>query len=108
MELKKPFVRLPFQFDVSRLQEELSQFSDQEWMPHPSGIEGNLAVPLISLHGENNNHFAGNMQATPHLERCPYIQQVMSSFGEVLARSRLMRLNAGTEVRAHVDFNYHW
>jgi hypothetical protein len=108
MQLEKPFVRLPFKFDVDQLSSELAQFKAEDWMAHPSGIEGNLAVPLISVNGENNNHFAGQMQTTPQLARCPYMQQAMGSFGEVLARSRLMRLNAGTEVRAHVDFNYHW
>ncbi len=108
MELPQPFVRLPFQFDAERLRTELAQFSDAAWMPHPSGIEGNLAIPLISLNGEHNNHFAGAMLPTTHLRQCPYMQTVMGSFDEVLARSRLMRLNAGAEVRAHVDFNYHW
>jgi hypothetical protein len=32
----------------------------------------------------------------------------MASFGEVLARSRFMKLAAGEEVTEHVDFNYHW
>ena len=45
---------------------------------------------------------------TPHLERCPYAQQVMASFGEVLARSRFMKLAPSCEVGTHVDFNYHW
>jgi hypothetical protein len=48
------------------------------------------------------------MAATPELLSCDYMQQVMGSFGEVLARSRLMRLDAGAQVSEHVDFNYHW
>ena len=108
MELTHPFVRLPFQFDAERLQTELAQFADSDWMEHPSKIVGNLAIPLISLNGTDNNDFAGRMLPTPHLARCAYMQQVMAGFDEVLARSRLMRLNAGTEVSPHVDFNYHW
>ena len=108
MKLTQPFVRLPYQFDVERLRTELAQFTEHDWMPHPSGIVGNIAIPLISHGGGDNNDFSGKMQPTPHLQQCGYMQQVMASFDEVLARSRLMRLNAGAEVTAHVDFNYHW
>ncbi|MDC1144095.1 aspartyl/asparaginyl beta-hydroxylase domain-containing protein [Porticoccaceae bacterium] len=108
MKLAQPFVRLPYQFDILRLQQEISQFVDADWMEHPSKLAGNLAIPLVSLNGQRNNDFAGSMQTTAELHRCDYVQQVMASFDEVLARSRLMRLNAGAEVSEHVDFNYHW
>ena len=108
MELAQPFVRLPFQFDANRLRAELENLSEKHWMEHPSKISGNLAIPLISLGGNDNNDFAGRMQPTEHLNQCLYMQQVMAGFDEVLARSRLMRLNAGAEVSPHVDFNYHW
>ena len=108
MELSRPFVRLPYSFDSERLAAEVAQFDDAAWMAHPGNIAGNWAIPLISLDGGDNNSFSGHMQVTPHAEKCEYIQQVMACFGEVLARSRLMRLDAGTEVPKHVDFNYHW
>jgi len=108
VELPQPFVRLPFRFDVSRLQMELSQFDDTIWMSHPNRINGNSAIPLVSLNGEDNDDFSGEMIGTPHLDRCEYIQQVMAHFDEVIARSRLMKLDAGAEVTPHVDFNYHW
>ena len=108
MKLAQPFVRLPYQFDALQLQREIAQFSDPDWMEHPSKLAGNLAIPLISLNGQRNNDFDGPMAATPALLSCDYLQQVMGSFGEVLARSRLMRLNAGAQVSEHVDFNYHW
>ena len=108
MELSRPFIRLPYAFDIERLQYELAQVESDQWMAHPSGLVGNSAVPLISQGGQANNHFVGEMQPTPLLIQLPYMQQVMGSFNEVLARSRLMRLDAGAEVSAHVDFNYHW
>lgn len=108
MELSRPFIQLPFKFDVDRLKQELDQFETSTWMAHPSRMTGNSAIPLISLNGEDNDDFSGRMMATPHLLRCEYMQQVMASFGEVLARSRLMKLAAGTEVSPHIDFNYHW
>lgn len=108
MKLTRPFIRLPFCFDAQRLKHELEQFVDSDWMAHPSNLAGNFAIPLISKQGERNNDFEGHMLATQALRRCEYIQQVMGSFNEVLARSRLMRLDAGAEVSEHVDFNYHW
>ena len=108
MKLAQPFVRLPYQFDALQLQSEIAKFADHHWMEHPSKLAGNLAIPLISLNGQRNNDFDGPMAATPELLSCDYMQQVMGSFGEVLARSRLMRLDAGAQVSEHVDFNYHW
>ena len=108
MRLSRPFIQLPYRFDAQRLAAEVEQFSDRQWMPHPSGLPGNSAIALISSGGGDNNSFEGEKRPTPHLERCPYMQQVMASFGEVLSRSRLMRLEPGAEVSLHVDFNYHW
>lgn len=108
MQLPHAFIQLPFAFDVERLQFELDQFDDSTWMAHPSRLNGNSAIPLVSLQGQDNDDFSGRMIPTPHLARCEYMQQSMASFGEVLARSRLMRLAAGAEVSPHIDFNYHW
>lgn len=108
MRLSKPFIRLPFRFDAERLAAEAEQFTGERWMPHPSGMVGNSAIALISSGGGDNDSFAGEKRETPHLARCPYTRQTMASFGEVLSRSRFMRLNAGCEVAMHVDFNYHW
>ena len=108
MKLAQPFVRLPYQFDALQLAREIAELSNDAWMEHPSKLVGNLAIPLISLNGQRNNDFNGPMASTPELLSCEYMQQVMASFGEVLARSRLMRLNAGAQVSEHVDFNYHW
>jgi hypothetical protein len=95
-------------FDVEPLTTEVSELPDSAWITHPAGLKGNSAVPLISRDGGMNDDFHGAMSATPWLRRCHYLQQAMASFGEVLGRSRLMKLSAGAEVVAHVDFNYHW
>ena len=108
MKLARPFIRLPLDFDAARLAQEAVQLQASAWRPHPLGLKGNSAVALISRGGGDNDDFGGRMTATPHLGPCPYHRQVMASFGEVLARSRLMKLDAGCEVQNHVDFNYHW
>ena len=108
MELTQPFIKLPFLFDAEHLAQEVTKFDDSAWMAHPNRLNGNSAIALISQGGGDNDDFSGRMMATPHLALCDYTQQVMASFGEVLARSRLMRLAGHSEVTAHVDFNYHW
>ena len=108
MQLTKPFIKLPFQFDVEPLNAELNAIPLSAWMAHPSGMKGNSAAALISREGGNNDDFAGRMQITPHLARSPYLKQSIGSFDEVFGRSRLMRLAPGAEVTPHVDFNYHW
>ncbi len=108
MRLSRPFIRLPFRFDADRLAEEVRQFSADRWMAHPSGLPGNSAIALISSGGGDNDSFEGEKKPTPHLGECEYMRQVMASFGQVLSRSRLMKLDARAELNLHVDFNYHW
>ena len=108
MELSQPFIRLPFAFDADLIAQEIGEIPDSAWMAHPRRMQGNSAVALISKGGEDNDDFVGAMAETPHLQACPYLRQVLASFGVVLGRSRLMKLAAGAEVALHVDFNYHW
>ena len=108
MEFNQPFLKLPWRFDVAALSNELAGLPNDFWLAHPSGLPGNSAVPLVSVNGEMNHAFDGAMKATKALTSSPYLSQVVSSFNEVVARSRLMRLEPGAEVAEHVDFNYHW
>ena len=108
MRLASEFIRLPLRFDIERLIHEVDAFDESEWLPHVQGFPGNTAIPLISLHGQMNDAFNGPMKVTEKLERSPYIQQVLASFGEVFGRSRLMGLGGNCEVPVHRDINYHW
>lgn len=108
LELARPFIRLPYSFDAETLAAEAAQIPASAWMEHPQRMNGNSAAALISRDGGDNDDFAGEMLETPHLKACPYLRQTLGSFGEVLGRSRLMKLAAGAEVATHVDFNYHW
>lgn len=108
MKLSQTFIPLPFTFDAERLEAETLALPPEAWMSHPSGFNGNSAVPLVSVGAANNQLFNGAMQTTPWLAECPYVAQVMSTFGEIFGRSRLMKLEPGAEVSPHVDGDYHW
>lgn len=108
MKLESEFYRLPLKFDVERLQKEVSEFAESDWMAHPMNYQGNSSIPLISVNGQYNDDFDGPMLPTPALDQSPYIKQVLSSFDSVFGRSRLMRLGGGSEVPAHADITYHW
>jgi hypothetical protein len=108
MRLPKPFYRLPLRFDVERLRAEVAALPAHAWARHPNDIQGNSAVRLISVDGAENDDVIGCMQATPHLEQSPYIRQILTSFGVVWSRSRLLRLAPGATVPEHADINYHW
>ncbi|HUR40733.1 MAG TPA: sulfotransferase [Verrucomicrobiae bacterium] len=108
MKLAPAFVKLPLRFDAQRLAHEVAALPSEAWTRHPQGFSGNSAVRLISVAGGENDRVAGAMATTPHLTACPYLRQVLGSFGVVWSRSRLMKLAPGAKVPEHADINYHW
>jgi len=108
MRLPQPFIRLPVRFDLERLRAEVASLPAEAWAPHPNHIAGNTSLRLVSVDGGENDAVDGVMQPTPHLARLPYVRQVLSSFGAVWSRSRLLRLDPGAVVPEHADINYHW
>ena len=110
MKLPFPFIQLPLSFDAGALAAEISALEEELWRPHPSGLPGNSALPLVAAHGDpaRGDALFGPMRPTPALQRCAYIRQVLGSLQAVIGRVRLMRLSAGAEVDAHVDTNHYW
>jgi hypothetical protein len=108
MRLPRPFYRLPVRFDPARLQAELEALPDTAWARHPKEFEGNASIRLVSVDGAENDTMRGVMRPTPHLQACPYVRQVLASFGVVWSRSRFMRLSARSNVPEHADTSYHW
>jgi uncharacterized protein (TIGR03032 family) len=106
--LDREFYRLPLRFDAGRIEEEVLQFSEDEWRAHPQGHAGNTALPLVSVGGGLNDDVKGPMRPTPLLARCPYLQQVLASLGTVIGRARLMRIAGQHDATPHVDTNYYW
>lgn len=110
MKLPVPFIQLPLQFDAAALAAEVATFDESLWQPHPNGIPGNTALPLITVNGDptQGDALQGPMRPTPVLARSPYLLQVLGSFNAVLGRCRLMRLSGRAEVDLHVDSDYYW
>ncbi len=109
MKLPAPFLQLPLRYDADVLAAEIEALGEGPWRPHPAGFPGNSMLPLLALEGEAADEgYAGRMLPTPELQRCPYLLQVMASFGATLGRTRLMRLAGQAEVTRHVDQGYYW
>ena len=109
MKLQYPFMQLPVSFDAAALAAEVQAIDESEWRPHPQGYPGNDALTLVTTGGDpDSDAVAGEMRPTRHLERCPYLQQVLHSIGATWGRTRLMRLSGQAEVTPHVDVNYYW
>src|SRR6185312_4496995 len=110
MKLPVPFIQLPLAFDATALPAEISALDENLWCPHPSGLPGNTALPLVAAEGDpaRGDALSGPMRPTPVLERCSYLRQVLGSLEAVIGRVRLMRLSPGAEVDPHVDTNHYW
>lgn len=109
MKLQVPFVQLPLHFQAEALAAEVASVDESKWRPHPQGFPGNSMLPLVAVDGDPANEaFAGVMRPTPTLRRCPYLQQVLSSLGATIGRTRLMRLAGQAEVTRHADQGYYW
>lgn len=110
MKLPVPFIQLPLLFDASALAEEVAAFDESMWRPHPTGMPGNSALPLVTVDGDpmRGDALEGPMRPTPALQRSPYLQQVLGSLEAVIGRIRLMRLSGRAEVNLHVDTDYYW
>lgn len=109
MKLQAPFIQLPLMFDAQRLAAEIGSIEESAWLPHPQGFAGNDYLALVAVDGDpNNDGFQGALRPTPHLERCPYMIDVLASLGVSIGRTRLMRLSGHAEVTPHVDVHYYW
>jgi hypothetical protein len=104
------YLKLPVQFDPTRLQEEIANLENASWLDHYQKLhyQGNwTALPLRSLNGELNAQISpidgANYQDTEILQSCTYIKEVLSWFRCPLNAVRLLKLTAGSEILEHRD-----
>ena len=108
MRIGRPLLKLPVRFCGDTLAKEVSALPAEAWIEHPQKYDGNIAVPLISPHGEIGHEAFGPMAPTKWLAECPYITEIMKALPSTWGRSRLMGLQAGAIVPEHVDVHYYW
>jgi hypothetical protein len=109
MKLRSRFLQLPLLCDAERLAAEVGALEEAAWLPHPQNFAGNDFLPLVSVNGNpREESFKGPMRPTPHMQRCPYLVDVVASLGASVGRTRLMRLTGHAEVSPHYDAHYYW
>jgi hypothetical protein len=109
MKLQFPFIQLPITFDADALAAEVLAAGEAAWKAREDGAPGNSALTLVTANGDPASAaLAGPMRPTELLDRCPYTRQVLGALGATWGRSRMMRLEPGAQVAAHVDTDYYW
>lgn len=105
------YIRLPYNFNVAFLQKETEIIAQQHWQLHyqTRHYDGGWTVlPLRSINGSTDNIFVSpvenaNYQNTSFLEQSLYFKEVLSHFKCDLQAVRLMKLEAGAQIKEHKD-----
>jgi hypothetical protein len=104
---------LPLRFDAGLLAHDLGRLPADAWVRH--AVRGNYdgdwsVIPLRSPAGATHpvrmiypDPTARSFVATPLLQRCHYIRQVLDGFHCPLRVVRLMRLTPGSSIKEHTD-----
>lgn len=106
------FLKLPFSFDVDRLEKDLKIIAEDQWNLHhyKMNFEGEwTSVSLYAADGDEKNIFANadastKVEPTPVLKKCAYLKQVVEQFHCPLIAVRLLKLSAGSEIKPHQDY----
>ena len=105
-------LKFPMQFDEQRLVSDLERAMEGQWVPHfnTSGYTGNWkAVSLYAADGNEQNIFAhlqdqSAIAETPLMKECLYFREVLNAFKFPILSVRLLRLEAGAEIKPHTDY----
>ncbi|MES2610629.1 MAG: aspartyl/asparaginyl beta-hydroxylase domain-containing protein [Pseudomonadota bacterium] len=103
------YLKLPFSFDLARLQDDLGRVAPTEWIGHfnTSAYEkGWSCAPLRSVDGRTDHIIpveSGRFEDTAILARCPYFRHAIDQFQCEKTSIRLMSLEAGGVIHEHRD-----
>jgi len=104
-----PYLKLPFSFDVAKLQLDLALAVRSPWIKHFNiqAYEKDWScIPLRSVGGRIDHILpidSEEFQDTEILEQCAYFREVIAQFQCEKASIRLMSLAAGGVIKEHRD-----
>lgn len=106
-------LKLPFTFDTAALKSDLEKIEPHEWVNHFNQLyyEGRWSgVALRSVGGAASQLFLdparpNSYADTPVLQRCGYFKEVLGTFKCSLESARLLKLDAGSRINEHTDFD---
>lgn len=104
-------LKLPFNFDSAAMRTDVSRFDASEWTPHFNThyYEGDWSGIALRAAADANVELypdptATHYRATPQLERCSHIPEVLKTFECELESVRFLRLGPGATIREHRDY----
>lgn len=105
------YIRLPFQFDVTLLKQEVAAIAEKHWLLHYQTLHyegGWSAIPLRSINGKADNIFISPQEQTEYadtefLVNSTYLKELLSFFKCPLLAVRLLKLDAGALIKEHKD-----
>lgn len=106
---KTRYLRLPFTFDVVRLNADLAQIRETEWIAHANTDAYDKewrCAPLRSVDGRSDHILSlpdMRYEDTALLARCPYFRKVIDTFECEITSARLMAMGAGCHIKPHRD-----
>ncbi|MBK6937498.1 MAG: aspartyl/asparaginyl beta-hydroxylase domain-containing protein [Chitinophagaceae bacterium] len=105
------YIRLPYTFDVKRLQQEVSLLTGESWLFHYQTMhyEGeSSAIPLRSVGGRPDDVIISPFEDAEYadtifLQRSNCFKEVLATFQCPIKAVRLLKLNAGSVIKEHRD-----
>ncbi len=106
-------LKLPFQFDASRIRDEVAGFDASEWVPHFNtyNYEGDWSGIPLRAPANANPHLqlfpdpnASSFVDTAQLDRCPYTREVIAAFACEKESARYLKLGPGALIKPHRDY----
>lgn len=104
-----PYLCLPLQYDLQRLQQDYLRLRNAEWLAHynQQACQGDWnCLPLRAAGGRHNDIYADNGEDyhdTQWLLQCPYFCEVLQQLDCEKIAVRLMSLAAGARILPHRD-----